>query len=515
MAFTARSAATIRDELLADWKARHAADGRDLDVQEGSDAYNEASSLALLLEGIEVGAQEAANRVLVRSSFDSDLDAFADDLGTSRQPAVAARREVDVTGANNTTYTVTGLTLNHPSGLTFDLLDAITGNPLTSVLTDGSGDATVLIECSEPGTAGNLALGTILTWSAAPSGMGATGTVTGSVRSGEAEESDVDLQTRLLEILRERPASGNRADWRETAREIGGVTNAWVYPLLAPPASTPGGGTPHTPGCVTVVVVGEDQGDSVTNERIIDDVPGAALAAHKGYFEGTHDADGNTLDAARGADSQWRPVGMEAADYTVEAANVQAQNVAVTLLLASSASWAWSGAAMTLVGSTTTAITVSGDQTAKNNKDALVFLGTSFARGGWKKVNLGTGAFGGVNTVFTVATMLDPLASAPDTSRGAYPAPSVWTALQTAAFAHFDALAPSDVDTVTYPRSARFPPESWGAGYYAKLYRLLLGRDLMAVSGVLTADVTTPATDVTPAAAKTIVTLGEFFVSPA
>jgi hypothetical protein len=513
MAFTARSAATIRDELLADWKARHAADGRDLDVQEGSDAYNETSSLALLLEGIEVGAQEAANRVLVRSSFDSDLDAFADDLGTSRQPAVAARREVDVTGANNTTYTVTGLTLNHPSGLTFNLLDAITGNPLTSVLTDGSGDATVLIECSEPGTAGNLALGTILTWSAAPSGMGATGTVTGSVRSGEAEESDVDLQTRLLEILRERPASGNRADWRETAREIGGVTNAWVYPLLAPPSSTPGGGTPHTPGCVTVVVVGEDQGDSVTNERIIDDVPGAALAAHKGYFEGTHDADGNTLDAARGADSQWRPVGMEAADYTVEAANTQAQNVTATLLLASSASWAWSGGALTGVSATTTAIAVSGDHSAKAGKDALVFVGTSGAgstRGGWLKVTITTAVFGGVNTTLSFAE----ITSAPNHARNVYPAPSVWSALRLAAFAHFDALAPSDVETSTYPRSARFPPESWGVGYYAKLYRQLLARDLMAVSGVLTATIATPSGDVTPSAAKTIVTLGEFLVTP-
>ncbi len=509
MPFAARSAATIRDELLDDWKARHAAEGRDLDVQEGSDAYNEASSLALLLEGIEVGAEEAANRVLVRSSFGSDLDAFAADLGTGRQPAVAARREVRVTGANTTTYTVTGLTLNHPSGLAFAPLDAITGNPLTSYLTDGSGNATVLVECNDPGTAGNLAVGAVLTWSSAPSGAGATGTVTGTVRSGEAEEGDVALQTRLLELMRERPASGNRADWRETAREISGVTNAWVYPLLAPPSSTPGGGTPHTPGCVTVVVVGEDQGDSVTNERIIDDVPGAALAAHKGYFEGTHDADGDTLDAARGADSQWRPVGMEAADYTVEAANVQAQNVAVTLLLASSASWAWSGAAMTLVGSSLTTIVASGDQTAKNGKDALVFIGTAYTRGGWTKVNLGTGAFGGVNTTFTFTAV----ASAPDTSKGAYPAPTVWSALRLAAFAHFDALAPSDVETSTYPRSARFPPESWGAGYYAKLYRQLLARDLMAVSGVLTATIATPSGDVTPSAAKTIVTLGEFLVT--
>lgn len=514
MPFTARSAATIRDELLADWRARHAAatPPRDLDIQEGSDAYNEAASLALLLEGMEIGAQEAANRVLVRSSFGADLDLFADDQGTERLPASAARLNVRVTGANSTAYTITGLTLNHPSGLAFTPIDPTTGSALTSVTTDGSGNATILVEAGDAGTAGNLSNGAILTWSSAPSGMGATGTVTSTVRAGEAEESDDDLQTRLLEIMRERPASGNRADWRARALEITGVESAFVYPLNAPPASTPGAGTPHTPGCVTVVVMGPAQGTSVTNSRIIDNVAGAALATHKGYFEGTHDEAGNALDAARGADSQWRPVGMEEDDYTVEAANTQAQNVTAAILLATGASWSWSGAALTIVGSTLSTITVSGNATAKDGKDALVFVGTSFARGGWVKINLGVGDFtSGVNTVFTFTAV----ASAPDTSRGAYPAPSVWSALQLAAFAHFDELAPSDVDTGLYPRSARFPPESWGPGYYAKLYRQLLARDLMAVSGVLTASITTPSGDVTPSAAKTVVTLGEFFAVPA
>jgi hypothetical protein len=515
MPFEARSAATIRQELLDDWRARHAAatPSRDLDIQEGSDAYNEADALALLLEGIELGAQESANRVLVRSSFGADLVAFAEDLGTAPYAASPALRTVRVTGANSTTYALSGQTLGSAGGLSFTPVDS-DGDALTSLTTNSSGYVDILTECTEAGTAGNLPVGTVLTWSSAPSGMGSTGTINGATRAGEEAEDDAALQTRLLELLRERPASGNRADWRAKAMEITGVEGAFVYRLLAPvvsPATRPGVGTPHTPGCVTVVVVGPAQGTSATNDRIIDDVAGAELTAHKGYFEGTHDADGFTITAARGVDTQWIPAILDPDDYTVEAANVQAQNVTAALLLDSSASWAWSGAAMTITISTLTTIVVSGNQTAKNNADALVFVGTSFARGGWVKVNLGTGVVGGGgDTTFTFTA----LASAPDTSRGAYPAPSVWTALQTAAFAHFDALAPGDVDTVTYPRSARFPPESWGAGYYSKLYRLLLGRDLMGVSGVLTANVTTPSGDVTPAA-KTIVTLGEFLAVPA
>ena len=511
MPFEARSAATIRQELLDDWRARHAAatPPRDLDTQEGSDAYNEADALALLLEGIELGAQESANRVLVRSSFGADLEAFADDLGTARYAASPAQRTVRVTGANSTTYALSGQTLGSAGGLAFTPVDAA-GDALTSLTTNSSGYADILTECTEAGTAGNLPTTTVLTWSSAPTGMGSTGTIQGADRAGEEEESDEDLQTRLLELLRERPASGNRADWRAKAMEISGVENAYVYRLLAPPASTPGAGTPHTPGCVTVLVVGPAQGTSTTNERVIDETPGAELAAHKGYFDGTYDADGFEIAEARGVDAQWIPATLDPDDYTVEAANTQTQNVTAALLLDSSASWAWSGAAMTLTGSSLTTIVASGNQTAKNDADALVFVGTSAARGGWVKVNLGTGAYDGTNTTFTFAAV----ASAPDTSRGAYPAPSVWTALQTAAFAHFDQLAPGDVDTVTYPRSARFPPESWGAGYYSKLYRLLLGRDLMAVSGVLTANVTTPSGDVTPAA-KTLVELGEFFAVPA
>lgn len=514
MPFTARSAATIRQELLEDWRARHAAatPPRDLDIQEGSDAYNEADSLALLLEGIELGAQESANRVLVRSSFGADLEAFADDLGTARYAASAAQRTVRVTGANSTTYALSGQTLGSAGGLAFTPVDT-DGDALTSLTTNSSGYVDIRVECTEPGTAGNLPTGTVLTWSSAPTGMGSTGTINAATRAGEAEESDEDLQTRLLELLRERPASGNRADWRAKAMEISGVENAFVYRLLAPvvsPATRPGVGTPHTPGCVTVVVMGTAQGTSTTNERVIDGTPGAELTAHKGYFDGTYDADGFEIAEARGVDAQWIPATLDPDDYTVEAANTQAQNVTVALLLDSSASWAWSGGALTGVSATLTTVVVSGNHEAKNGKDALVFVGTAYARGGWTKVTITNAVYATGNTTLTFAA----LASAPDHTRGVYPAPSVWTALLTAAFAHFDQLAPGDVDSVTYPRSARFPPESWGAGYYSKLYRLLLGRDLMAVSGVLTANVTTPSGDVTPSA-KTLVEMGEFLAVPA
>lgn len=504
MTFAVRSAAEIRDAILADRRARYLAAGRDLDIQDGSDAYAEAEAYALEAEAQELGTKEAAERVLVRSATGEDLDAFAEDLGTARQAATYARRRVAITGTAGATLSLAGETLNAASGIRYAPIDS-SGTALTSVVMDGFGAATVLTEADTEGTVGNAETGTVLTWSSAPSGMGATGTVTtgSGTRDAEDEELDAALQTRLLELLRERPASGNRADWRAKAMEIDGVASAFVYPLLAPPASTPGAGTPHTPGCVTVVVVGPAQGDSTTNSRIIESVAGAALAAHKGYLEGTHEADGDETTSG----SQWRPVTIEAADYTVEAANTQAQDVVAAILLAPGSTWSWSGAALTGVSATTTAIVVSGDHSAKAGKDALVFIGTNYTRGGWKKVTIATAVYSTGNTTLTFSAAV---ASAPDHTKGVYPAPSVWEALRLAAFAHFDALAPSDVDTGSYPRSARFPPESWGTGYYAKLYRQILARDLMGVSGVLTATITTPSSDVTPSQAKTIVELDEF-----
>lgn len=510
MAFTVQTAAELRDEALQNLRTRYLAAGSDIDIQEGSDAYNEYDAWALAFEGLQLGARDAAHRVLVRSAFGADLRLFADDLGTAPFEASSARRYVLVTGANSTAYTFAGQTLNDASGVAFLPIDT-NGAALGGVTTDGSGNATVLTEAQTAGVGGNVEVGTILTWSSAPSGMGATGTVaadTGSAREGEDDETDEALQTRLLELLRERPASGNRADWRAKGLEISGVSEVYVYPLLAPPVSTPGAGTPHTPGCITVVLVGPAQGDSPTNTRRIGGTAGAALATRKGYFEGTHDEDQNPRATAAADFAQWRPVGMEEADYTVEAMNEQTQSVAAQLVLDASASWSWETGALTASSSTTTSITVSGDHSDKAGLDALVFIGTANTRGGWTKVTIATVGVVGPNSTLN---WTPALATAPTVAKNVYAAPSNWEALRTAAFAHFDALGPGNVDLATYPRSGRFPPESWGAR--AKFYRFRFAADLMAVAGVLTAEVTTPVADATPAQ-KTAVVLDEFLVTP-
>jgi len=60
-------------------------------------------------------------------------------------------------------------------------------------------------------------------------------------------------------------------DWQAWVLSYTGtpISEAYVYPLLQPPAATPGNGTEGVLGCVTVVAVGPAQGDSTTPTRIV------------------------------------------------------------------------------------------------------------------------------------------------------------------------------------------------------------------------------------------------------
>lgn len=501
MTFLARSAGAIRDAILEDWRTRYLAldPPLDLDIAEGSDAYNEADALALELEGIELGTQGAAHRVLVSLAVATDLDAFAEDDGIARKPAAKARRNVSITGTPGTVGTLGGATLNASTGLVFTPIDRTTGAALATLTLDGMGLLVVLCEAAEAGTAGNLGAGVVLTWSSAPTGFAATGTVSASatgVLDGAAAEGDAALRARILDRRRERPGSGNRADWRAWARACTGVEDAYVWPLMQPTT-----GTTEVKGCVTVVPLGPAQGDSPTNPRILGSTRCAQV---KGYVEGTHDTAGNALGTPG---AQLRPVSLLDGNYAIEDPATQAQAVAAQLTLASAYAFPWSGTMTVHVSSDATHLVVSGDHEAKNGKKALAYVGTGAIRGGYQEVTLpGTGAYDGGTGLTTWTFGSGVLLATP--SGTAYPSPVNWAALRTAVFALFDALGPGDVALPS--KSARWPAEDVQGR--ATLHPSAVVAALMGVAGVLAATVTTPSAAVTPAA-KTIVTLGTFLVT--
>lgn len=511
MSFVVRNADTIREEMLADFRSRMRAKGVDVDTAEGSEIYNEFDAIALQLEANELAAREASARVLVRSSYGDDLIAFAEDLGTSKIPASKARRHVLVSGTVSTVFTLTsGVSMNSIAGARFFPIDPDTGLALASVETNGSGNAEIIVEAELAGTEGNLATdGTaVLTWSTAPSGMASIGYVsTGALTiEGEAEETESALQERLLEILREHPAAGNRADWRQKGLRLAGVSEVYVYPLVKPPASTPAAGTPDVSGCTTVVLMGPPQGRSTSNTRLIGGTGGARLPQHKDYFLGVRNEKGVLRPAVTSDETEfrWIPAQLHPDDFECEAVRVQTVNITVQLEVDEAApfTWSWTGGPLTSSLASTTSITVSGDHRAKIGLNMLVFVGTTHERGGWKLVKITDVAFSAGNTRLA----FDTLTSAPDAGRDVYPAPSNWTQLQDAVFAHFDALGPTGFPA--YPQCARFPPESWKGR--STLYLRRLEGDLMRTAGVLTAAITSPGGNVTPTPPKTLVCLGEF-----
>ncbi len=497
MAFTGRSRETIRSELLASWAANYAARGETLQTAAGSDAYLMASAFAVQMEGIEAQAEQTALNILPDTASAEALDRHAFVDGIARRAGFTARASVTVTSGTAATFTI-------PAGTRMSFSD---GTPYVvesaSVTTSGgSPSGTITVRATEAGIAGTRTVGDVLTFATAPSGLNPTGTVASVLRQGTDAESDEDLAARIIARRRERPGSGNRADWASWVEAYTGteIAQTFVYPLLAPPVSFPGAGTPSTPGCVTVVAVGPAQGDSTTNTRIVptDDLStytaGAELTRIEEYIEGTRLPDGT--DVSDTPNDALRPVTVTPGNYCVQAISVSAENVVVDVIVSYANILQWSGS-MTVVSASSSTLVVSGDHTDKVGMRAIVNIGTGNYRGGYKLFTLGAAAFDSIDTTFAMSDAT--IATATGT---VYPGHGNFNAMRTAALAYFDALGPGD----TSPAS-RWPTEDDTSR--ARLYITALAAAINGAEGVLSAETTTPAADVSPAA-KTVVILGTF-----
>lgn len=503
MAFTGRSRDTIRSTILSDWAALYASRGETLLTAPGSDAYLWASALAVQIEALEAQAEQVTKDMLPDQASAEALDRHAFVDGLTRLAGFTARHTVTVSAGSNATFTIpAGTRMSYSDGTVYIVESA-------SVTTSGGGHTgTITVRAQDAGTGGTRAVADTLTFASAPTGLNPTGAVASVVRRGTDVETDDALATRIIARRRERPGSGNRADWREwvkayTATEI---VDAYVYPLLAPPASFPGAGTVSTPGCVTVVAVGPAQGDSVTNTRIVptDDVsarstPGSRLTRVEDYIEGDRLPDGT--DVSSNPNDALRPVVVTPTNYCVQQINTTSQDVVMALTVSTANAGQWSGT-MTVVSVSATELVVSGNQLANVGFRVLVNITTAAYRGGWKLFTLGAGSFDTVNTTFVIN---DPDMGTGVVGSSVYPAPGNFNAVRTAILAYFDALGPGD----TSPAS-RWPSEDDGGR--ATLYLNALAAAAIGVDGVLTAKVTTPAATVIPAA-KHVIVLGAFRVT--
>lgn len=96
-------------------------------------------------------------------------------------------------------------------------------------VTVAGGSAIVAVEAVVAGKDGNTAAGSVLNLVSPVAGVQAAATVAaGGLFGGEDEEADDALRARILERIQDPPHGGSKADYRRWARQVAGVTRAWI-----------------------------------------------------------------------------------------------------------------------------------------------------------------------------------------------------------------------------------------------------------------------------------------------
>lgn len=150
------------------------------------------------------------------------LERMASIWGIQRTAAVFATGNVTLTGTNGTVV---------PSGLRLKRSDGVFFNTTASA-TISAGEATVAVKAVNAGEDSNTDAATTLTLFNSTAGIDTDATVaTGGITNGADSEDDTALRARLIARIQQPPHGGASFDYVTWAKEVNGVTRAWVYPL--------------------------------------------------------------------------------------------------------------------------------------------------------------------------------------------------------------------------------------------------------------------------------------------
>ena len=147
------------------------------------------------------------------------LERWAAIWGVLRKLATFSQFQIDLTGTDGTTISATTIFKFGDFEYTVDSDVDVAG-----------GVATVDLTSVLPGDEYNLELGDTLTIQAAQAGLDPQGIVSAITNQAEATESDDSLRARLIDRIQQPPSGGAANDYIQWAREIAGVTRAWVLP---------------------------------------------------------------------------------------------------------------------------------------------------------------------------------------------------------------------------------------------------------------------------------------------
>ena len=231
---------TIHDRMLKNINNKY-------DKTRGSFFYDSTKPAAIEFERKNKEIQEVASKLDVENLSGEELERFVyQRTGQERKPATKATEMVVISGSEGAKIS---------KG---DLVSADTVNFISTEdkIIDNTGQMTVLVECEEYGTIGNVPAGAIKYFPVSIAGLTSV-TNLEAVTNGYNAESDESLLERYYERIRTPATSGNKYHYKNWAKEVTGVGDAKVIPLW------------NGPGTVKVVIVDSNKNpateDLITN----------------------------------------------------------------------------------------------------------------------------------------------------------------------------------------------------------------------------------------------------------
>ncbi len=498
----ARTADEIRDDLLENLQVEHRAIGQRIVTAPRSPHFVLATAVALEVEGAEAEAAAARRECFPGTASEEGVRNHADAAALAPVEPSRAVLRVRITGPASTISAVPpGRRLTSSAGLLFDA-------PAGAVTFDSGGVAFLAVTARDAGAAGNLPLGAVLTWQAAPAGFGATGTT--ALDAGDTShvlvvgadaETIEELRGRAKLWWKERAQGGNRAQWAEWLEQVEGVGDGFVWPR----AWLDGGVTfrPNLPGVIVTTVLAPPPAASSYAQNADGSlglglspayarVPSADLRQRvRNYVEGTHDRSGVPVPTA--LRKQLRPTGIAAANWLCAAPVTAAYDVTVAVATDPAvAPWPWGvdDAPVRLVtAATDTALTLDDAGGVRTGSRLAVLLGTGVIRGGFWLARV-QGVAG------NVVTLTAPLPVAPPVGAQVRPDCGLWADVRAAVLGVVDNLGPGDdagIESQRYPRPADHASDLL---YTSRLVAAV--QELAGVSGV---DVSAPLEAVIPVVA--------------
>ncbi|ORM62213.1 phage tail protein [Pantoea rodasii] len=194
----------------------------DADITQDSDHAVRANAISSVIWGVYQYAGWELRQAFPDTADTDFLVMHARTRNLTRKQATAAAGGIILSGAAKTDVA---------SGLQFRVKGNGTLYQTTeSGQVDDAGSLTVAARAMTAGTAGNLSAGATGTLVSAPAGIDSTVTVV-SMTGATDTETDDELLTRLLDVMRQPPAGGNAHDYKVWAESVEGVSRAYVFPL--------------------------------------------------------------------------------------------------------------------------------------------------------------------------------------------------------------------------------------------------------------------------------------------